>query len=127
MDNPTNDNMHSKKTGTFYIYILENNAGNIKIGATKNFDNRLTSLKGSNGGGNIITRVFCSPETYLYSLEISLHALYDRYRVRGTEWFKGISFEEAVAKLKELMMSDSYKLANEVRRQYNEMLKEKQK
>ena len=115
-------NTHSKKMGTFYIYVLENNTNKIKIGVTKNFDNRLTSLKGSNGGGNIITRYFCSAETYLYSLESTLHSIYNAYRIKGTEWFEGIKFEEVVGKVNELMHSKSYKCANDIRKKYNATL-----
>lgn len=108
----------------YNIYVLKNDAGFIKIGITTNFDKRLQSLSGSNGGGHKIIDYYISPETYLYTLERIMHGIYNDYRVDGTEWFDftktSISFNDVVDKLKELMNSDSYIRCNNIRKVFYE-------
>lgn len=107
---------------TYYIYILENDIGYIKIGITTNFDNRLKSLSGSNGGGHKIVNYYVSKETYLYTLERIMHNIYGKYRISGTEWFdfsnSNISFNDCVNKLKELMESPGYNRCNQTRKEF---------
>ena len=56
--------------GQVYIYVLENSPQhNIKIGQTTNPKQRMSSLSGSNSGGNRIERAAISPPTYLPFLE----------------------------------------------------------
>ena len=80
----------------YYIYVIENNAGHIKVGVSKNVNQRLISLSGSNIGGNLINRIAVSSPTYLKSLEKTIHTHYNINRIKSTEWFKNISFEEVV-------------------------------
>lgn len=101
----------------YYIYALENDKGLVKIGISKDISQRVLSLSGSNGGGNYIVRVAVSPTTYLKTLESSLHDIFNKYRVKGTEWFDGISFEEVVIKMDEIFSSSSYERTNEMRKQ----------
>ena len=103
----------------FNIYVIENDLGYIKIGITTNFKQRLQSLSGSNSGGNKIVRYFVSEETYLYSIEKTMHTIFHKFRISGTEWFKDISYEDVVEKLKELFTSSDYKKCNELRKKYN--------
>lgn len=104
----------------FYIYVLLNNLGNIKIGITTNFKQRLQSLSGSNSGGNKIIDYYVSDATYLYSIEKTMHLIFKDYRISGTEWFTGVTYNEVVNKLKELFASDDYTKCNELRRKYND-------
>lgn len=101
----------------YYIYALENDKGLVKIGISKDISQRVLSLSGSNGGGNYIVRVAVSPTTYLKTLESSLHDIFNKYRVKGTEWFDGISFEEVVIKMDEIFSSSSYERTNKMRKQ----------
>ena len=103
----------------YYIYILENDAHLIKIGITQNFNNRLISLSGSNGGGHKIINQFVSEPTYMRSLERVMHIHFSKYRIKGTEWFKDLTFSEAVNKLEEYFNSKSYQTANNLRKQYS--------
>lgn len=103
-----------------YVYVIENSDGitnKIKIGVTHNPFQRLTSLSGSNGGGSKITRYSVSPATYLYTLERICHEHFSKYRVKGTEWFVGVSMEEAVDYVRSLFSSTEYKVCNEIRKQ----------
>lgn len=101
----------------YYIYALENDKGLVKIGISKDISQRVLSLSGSNGGGNYIVRVAVSPTTYLRTLEHSFHDMFNRYRVKGTEWFDGISFEEIVTTMDDIFSSSSYERNNEMRKQ----------
>lgn len=106
----------------YNIYILENDGGFIKIGITTDFDQRLKSLSGSNGGGHKITRYFVSEPTHLYTLERVMHITYQDYRIEDTEWFDftgtDITFDTCVFKLKTFMNSDSYKKCNQIRKEF---------
>lgn len=107
--------------GEIYIYVLKNEPqGNIKIGISKNMQQRLQSLSGSNSGGNRIVQVAVSNPTYLYSLETTAHTYFDRYRIKGTEWFKGknVTFENAVAYIDYLFNKEEYSRCNELRKKY---------
>lgn len=105
---------------TYNIYILENDAGLIKIGITTNFENRKRSLSGSNGGGHKIVREYVSANTYLYTLERIMHNIFQDYRIEGSEWFEGVTFEEVVSKLVELMSSEEYFKCNKIRGLYGD-------
>ena len=104
--------------GQIYIYVILNSIGNIKIGKTTNILQRMQSLSGSNGGGTKIYAVYCSPSTWLQSIEGTLHNYYHFARILGTEWFDGskIDFMETVKYVNKLFYSDEYKKCNELRR-----------
>lgn len=101
----------------YRIYVIENDANLIKIGITTDFDKRKRALSGSNGGGHKIIREYVSLETVLYNLEHVMHEHFARYRKEGTEWFEGVTFEEAVTYLVELTSSDDFVRCDAVRRQ----------
>lgn len=108
-----------------YIYILHNQGGKIKIGKTKNIQQRYQSLSGSNSAGDLIDTVLCSPSTYLYTLETIMHDKFNKYRIPNTEWFYNKEdpsgerlFEIACEELKLLFSSDSYKRCNEIRKAF---------
>lgn len=110
-----------------YIYIMLNNVGKIKIGKTRNIYQRYMSLCGSNGQGNIITKLYCSPSSYLYTLESIMHTKFDKYRIPKTEWFyddfdpSGENlFNLAVRQLKLLFSSVGYEKCNNLRRKIYE-------
>lgn len=114
----------------YYIYVIENSDGitnKIKIGITHNPYQRLSSLSGSNGGGSVITKYIVSPPTFLYSIEGTCHNHFDRYRIQGTEWFKGITIDEAAEYVRSLFSSKGYKTCNELRKSIVEKEKEKEK
>ena len=104
--------------GQIYIYVILNSIGNIKIGKTTNILQRMQSLSGSNGGGTKIYAVYCSPSTWLQSIEGTLHNYYHFARILGTEWFDGskMNFTEVVEYVNNLFHSDEYKRCNELRR-----------
>ena len=77
----------------WYIYVILNNNGDIKIGRSHDIISRIRSLSNSNAGGSHIVKVAVSPPTYLRTYEGSLHDLYNKYRVPNSEWFKGLDFD----------------------------------
>lgn len=106
-----------------YVYIMLNDAGKVKIGKTKNIQQRYQSLCGSNGQGNQIVKVCVSPSSYLYTLENIMHDRFDRFRIPNTEWFydkediTGESlFNNAVNELRQLFSSACYKTCNKLRK-----------
>ena len=106
-----------------YIYVMLNDSGKVKIGKTKNIQQRYQSLCGSNGGGNKIIKLCCSPSTYLYSLESIMHDKFNRYRIPNTEWFYDkkdttgeILFDKATNELRLLFSSAAYKKCNNLRK-----------
>lgn len=106
-----------------YVYVMLNTAGKIKIGKTKNIQQRYMSLCGSNSAGDKIVKVCVSPSSYLYTLEQIMHNKFDRYRIPNTEWFydsNDISgenlFNNAINELKLLFSSTSYKKCNNLRK-----------
>lgn len=103
-----------------YIYVMKNSVGKIKIGKTKNIYKRYLSLSGSNSQGNDITNVYCSPATYLYSMEWMMHDHFKDFRIKGTEWFEGVSYKEIVDFLNTNLESENYKTCNELRRKWYE-------
>ena len=104
--------------GQIYIYIMLNYPqGNIKIGKTTNIQQRLQSLSGSNGGGSRIIKLYCSPATWVQSVETSLHDYYHKYRIKGTEWFKDLNFDDVVTFVNNLFYMKSYNTCNEIRKQ----------
>ena len=106
-----------------YIYIMLNDTGKVKIGKTKNIKQRYQSLCGSNGQGNKIIKLCCSPSSYLYTLENIMHDKFVRYRIPNTEWFYDktdttgeLLFNMAVNELTLLFSSDEYKKCNALRK-----------
>lgn len=106
------------------IYIFLNDGGRVKIGKTKNIQQRYQSLCGSNGGSFKITKSLVSPSTYLYTLESIMHNKFNKYRIPNTEWFYDKDdptgetlFTNAAEELKLLFSSVSYKKCNELRKQ----------
>jgi hypothetical protein len=93
----------------FYLYVLENSQGNIKIGKSSNIKERIKSLSNSNSGGNKLIRVAISPPTYITFLERTLHEHYHTYRLDG-EWFDGhkISFEDIVEFIDTKIFNDGF-------------------
>ena len=105
--------------GQIYIYVILNAPqGNIKIGKTTNIQKRLKSLSGSNSGGNEIIACYCSPSTWMHSMEKTCHNHYELYRIQGTEWFDGnkIKFDEVVEYVNGLFKRDTYVRCNELRK-----------
>ena len=110
-----------------YVYIIHNNAGKIKIGVTKNVQQRYQSLCGSNSAGDKILEMMVSPSTYLYTLENIMHEKFKQYRIPSTEWFYNKEdaigdklFKEACNELKLLFTSAEYKKCNELRKNINQ-------
>ena len=106
-----------------FIYIMLNDSGKVKIGKTKNIQQRYQSLCGSNCGGNKIIKLCCSPSTYLYSLENIMHDKFAKYRIPNTEWFYDdkeptgeVLFNNALNELKLLFSSAGYKTCNKLRK-----------
>ena len=115
------------KESKLYIYVMLNDSGKVKIGKTKNIQQRYQSLCGSNGGGNKIIKLCCSPSTYLYSLENIMHDKFAKYRIPDTEWFYDkneqtgeLLFNKAVEELKLLFSSAGYKRCNSLRKSLSE-------
>ena len=114
--------------GQLYIYImLSMPQGNVKIGKTTNIEQRLRSLSGSNGAGNKIIALYCSPATYLYSMENTCHNHYDFARIPNTEWFRGdkVNFNEVVKYVDGLFHQKGYETCNNLRKKIIEEKKEK--
>jgi len=110
-----------------YVYVMLNNVGKVKIGKTKNIQQRYQSLSGSNSQGNDIIKICVSPSTYLYTLETIMHDKFDKYRIPNTEWFYDredvdgeLLFDKAVEELKLLFSSTSYKTCNSERKKFYE-------
>lgn len=106
-----------------YIYVMMNDAGKVKIGKTKNIQQRYQSLCGSNGQGNKIIKVCVSPSTYLYTIESIMHDKFDNFRIPNTEWFYDkedttgdVLFNNIVKELRLLFSSTSYKACNKLRK-----------
>lgn len=104
--------------GQIYIYVILNSMGNVKIGKTTNIMQRLKSLSGSNGGGSKIIKAYCSPSTWIQSIEETCHNHYHFARINGTEWFDGnkVYFSEVVEYVDGLFHTDSFRRCNELRR-----------
>ena len=104
--------------GQIYIYVMLNSHGDIKIGKTTNIQQRQTSLSGSNGGGAKISALYCSPATWIQSIEETCHNHYHFARISGTEWFDGgkVSFKDMVKYVDGLFHSKGYEICNELRR-----------
>ena len=105
------------------IYIMLNDAGKIKIGRTKDIYKRYLSLCGSNGQGIEIKKCFVSDETYLFSLEETMHNKFSQYRIPSTEWFydkndstRESLFIDAMEYLELLFSSSEYERCNELRK-----------
>lgn len=110
---------------TLRVYVLLNSVGKVKIGQTRNMAQRYQSLCGSNGQGNLIEKIFCSEETYLYVLERIMHSKFDVYRIPGTEWFYDETdptgnnlYAKAIEELEALFSSRIYNVCNKCRQEF---------
>lgn len=117
------ENIHSLKDlksvpeTMMYIYVIENSDSRIKIGKTTNPLQRIISLSGSNTGGAKIHRIACMENpTYILTLESTLHSHYDFKRIKGTEWFNDINFDDVVDYINSLISKPSYELCEELRK-----------
>ena len=106
-----------------YIYIMLNSSGRVKVGKTKNIQQRYQSLCGSNTGGSKIEKCLVSPSTYLYTIETIMHDKFDKFRIPNTEWFYDEEdvtgerlFDNASNELRLLFSSTSYKRCNNLRK-----------
>lgn len=101
-----------------YIYVMLCSNGNVKIGKTTNIVQRLISLSGSNGYGEKITAIYCSPSTWIQSIESTCHNHYHYARIPGTEWFDGhkVDFNEVVEYVDGLFHSKGFETCNELRK-----------
>ena len=105
--------------GQIYIYVMLNYPqGNVKIGKTTDIVQRLKSLSGSNGGGSKIIALYCSPSTWMQSMETTSHNHYHYARIPGTEWFDGtkVDFKEVVEYVDGLFHTESFERCNKLRR-----------
>ena len=109
------------------IYVLLNESGKVKIGKTKDIYKRYLSLCGSNGQGVEICKCFVSDETYLFSLEETMHNKFSHYRISNTEWFYDKKdstgenlFMDATEYLELLFSSTGYERCNELRKKMYE-------
>ena len=113
-----------------YIYAMLNTCNKIKIGITKNIQQRYQSLCGSNSQGNEIVKVYVSESTYLNNLEKMIHDHFEQFRLKKTEWFVSnqtgkLTYEEVVEYINLLFSSADYKKCNEIRRKISEVNKRK--
>ena len=113
-----------------YIYAMLNTCNKIKIGITKNIQQRYQSLCGSNSQGNEIIKVYVSESTYLNNLEKMIHEHFGQFRLKKTEWFVSnkfgvLKYEEVIEYIEQLFSSADYKRCNEVRKRINELNKRK--
>lgn len=109
-----------------YIYAMLNTCNKIKIGITKNIQQRYQSLCGSNSQGNEIVKVYVSEATYLNHLEKMIHEHFEQFRLKKTEWFVNnktgkLTYEEVVEYINLLFSSADYKRCNEIRRKISEV------
>ena len=103
-----------------YIYAMLNTCNKIKIGITKNIQQRYQSLCGSNSQGNEIIKIFVSESTYLSNLEKMIHNHFEKFRLKRTEWFASnkygiLTYEEVIEYIQLLFSSADYKRCNEIR------------
>ena len=108
-----------------YIYAMLNTCNKIKIGITKNIQQRYQSLCGSNSQGNEILKVYVSEATYLSNLEKMIHEHFEEFRLKKTEWFVSnkngiLKYEDVIEYIKLLFSSADYKRCNEIRRKMYE-------
>ena len=113
-----------------YIYAMLNTCNKIKIGITKNIQQRYQSLCGSNSQGNEIIKVYVSESTYLNNLEKMIHEHFGQFRLKKTEWFASnkfgtLKYEEVIEYIEQLFSSADYKRFYEVRKRINELNKRK--
>lgn len=106
-----------------YLYVMENEVNKFKIGITDNINKRYLSLCGSNGQGNKIIRIYCSPATCMYvTLERIMDQIFEQYRIPGTEWFYDedgiLRFEDIVTEVEKLFSDPSYSKLNDLRRNF---------
>lgn len=109
--------------GQIYIYVMLNTQNRIKIGQTTNIQQRLASLSGSNGAGEKIITLYCSPSTYVKSMEKAIHDHFHKYRIDGTEWFDDLDFTEVVEHINGLFYTKHYIVCNNERKKIIEKMK----
>ena len=91
-----------------YVYIMNFNSGNIKIGLTTNPLQRIKQLSNSNSGGFKLIDIVFSPQTLIAdSLERYLHNKFEKNRVEG-EFFSGVEYEKAVECLWDILNDRQY-------------------
>ena len=114
-------NIPSLEDEQVYIYAMLNTCNKIKIGITKNIQQRYQSLCGSNSQGNEIIKVYVSESTYLNNLEKMIHEHFGQFRLKKTEWFASnkfgtLKYEEVIEYIEQLFSSADYKRCNDIRR-----------
>lgn len=120
-------NMPALTDGLAYNYAFLMSSGNIKIGRSTDVYNRLKQLSNSNSGGYSVVNFCISPPNYISkTMEKTLHNLYKDYRVEG-EFFANLDFDDVCKMFSELFQSESFKNANENRRQYYEKMIQEEK
>ena len=121
MDKRELEGIHVLEDGQVYIYVIRNSANNIKIGKTTNLSQRIQSLSGSNGAGEVIVNVYCSPSTWLHNIEKIAHEHFNYARLSG-EWFDGTktTFNDVVEYVSGLFDSRDYEPCNELRKRIME-------
>ena len=101
-----------------YLYVILNSENRIKIGRTTNPLNRIISLSGSNTGGAKICKIACTEQsTYVLTLENALHSHYNYYRVKGTEWFERLDFDEVVEYINSLLSKPTFEMCENIRKE----------
>lgn len=95
-----------------YVYVLYNPESElVKIGKTKNPQERFTSLTNQNGTK---FRYYITKPMYIERIvEKVMHDRFHRFRVKG-EWFKNISFDDVVTYLKEVCCSNDFINRNKI-------------
>ena len=125
----TPETVHPTKGEEYYgKEASEYTCNKIKIGITKNIQQRYQSLCGSNSQGNEIIKVYVSESTYLNNLEKMIHEHFGQFRLKKTEWFASnkfgtLKYEEVIKYIEQLFSSADYKRCNEVRKKINELNK----
>ena len=104
-----------------YIYAMLNTCNKIKIGITKNIQQRYQNLCGSNSQGNEILKVYVSEATYLNNLEKMIHEHFEQFRLKKTEWF--VSNKTGVLKYEDVIEYIKH-IKTLVLAKYNVILKE---
>lgn len=94
-----------------YLYVIEFSDGDIKVGRTSNFSNRLKSLASDNKmiGKRDIVRHFhteCNEVTEKHALQFCISNCTDQF---GAEYFSGVSFD----RVKEYLTTDSINFTSE--------------
>ena len=80
-----------------FVYFIENQSGQMKIGVTENLERRFKQLQHANGEElNIFCFVRLPNKTKAISFEFFFHDYFCDYRIRG-EWFDGNEIKKAIS------------------------------